>query len=111
MNEESSRAPTSLDVRPSLSDDALTMRISPSLLLLALLAASFAAWAGDDRLFLGHVAPVLEQRCVRCHGESSPKAKLSLATLRGMLQGGEGGPAVEPGKPDESLLIEMISGD
>ena len=41
----------------------------------------------------------------------SPKGNLSLTTASGALKGGDGGPAVVPGKPDESLLLEMISGD
>ncbi len=67
--------------------------------------------AADDSLFLDKVAPVLEARCVHCHGEDSPKGKLSLTKASGMLKGGESGPAVVPGKPDESVLLEMISGE
>ena len=40
------------------------------------------------------------------------KANPSLAMPPpGALKGGDGGPAIVPGKPDESLLLEMISGD
>ena len=41
----------------------------------------------------------------------SPKGNLSLTTGRRRFKGGDSGPAVVPGKPDESLLLEMISGD
>ena len=67
--------------------------------------------AADDQLFRDKVAPVLERRCVHCHGERAPKGNLSLTTSAGALKGGDSGPAVVPGKPDESLLLEMISGD
>src|SRR5262245_50132011 len=77
---------------------------------LMLLIANLAARAGDDGLFRERVAPVLERRCVHCHGESSPKGRLSLTTLQDVLRGGESGPAIELGKPDDSLLVEMISG-
>ena len=66
---------------------------------------------GDDRLFRDKVAPVLERRCIHCHGARSPKGNLSLSTSAGALKGGDGGLAVVPGKPDEGLLLEMISGD
>src|SRR4029077_19426930 len=36
---------------------------------------------------------------------------LSLASGADMKQGGTQGPAIVPGKPDESLLIRMISGE
>jgi Protein of unknown function (DUF1549)/Protein of unknown function (DUF1553)/Planctomycete cytochrome C len=64
---------------------------------------------GDD-LFGTTVASILEKHCVHCHGDSMPKAGLSITSLGGLLRGGESGPAVEPGKPDASLLIEMVSG-
>jgi hypothetical protein len=65
---------------------------------------------GDD-LFRTVIAPLLEERCVRCHGDDTPKGGLSVTSSGALLRGGESGPAVEPGKPDESLLIEMVSGD
>jgi hypothetical protein len=64
----------------------------------------------DDQFFHEKVAPIIERRCIQCHGERSPKGKLSLTTSLGALKGGDGGPAVVPGKPNESLLVEMISG-
>jgi mono/diheme cytochrome c family protein len=63
----------------------------------------------DD--FRDAVAPILEAKCVRCHGGTSTKGDLSLATLEAAREGGQSGPAIEPGKPDESLLIDMISGE
>jgi hypothetical protein len=64
-----------------------------------------------DRLFRENVAPILEQRCLHCHGAETPKSGLSLGSRYGLLRGGESGPAVVPGKPGESLLLEMVSGD
>ena len=77
--------------------------------LIALAAAPTVATA-DDRFFRDQVAPVFERRCVHCHGGSAPKGNLSLTTAAGVSKGGDGGPAVVPGKPDESILVEMISG-
>ena len=78
------------------------------------MAASLLGVAGpsdDDQLFRKVVAPIFETRCLQCHGDDTPKGGLSISSLGGLLRGGESGPAVEPGKPDESLLIEMVSGD
>jgi hypothetical protein len=85
---------------------------------LALSACLFSAphWSagaafGDDAIsFERDVAPILEQRCLRCHGEHEPKGKLSLATRADALRGGESGAAIEPVKPAESLLLEMVGG-
>ena len=65
----------------------------------------------DDAYFRDKVAPIFERHCVACHQGEKPKGELSLATAGGLAKGGEHGAVVEPGKPDESLLIEAISGD
>ena len=54
------------------------------------------------------IRPLLQAKCWRCHGEQSHKAELDLTTLAGILKGGESGPVVVPGKPDESLLYEKV---
>ncbi len=61
--------------------------------------------------FNAKVRPILETRCVRCHQEKRAKGGLSLATRAGLLKGGKGGAAIEPGAPAESVLIQMISGE
>jgi mono/diheme cytochrome c family protein len=65
----------------------------------------------EESFFRQQIAPLLEARCVGCHRGVAARGNLSLATREGLLKGGEGGPALVPGKPDESLLVEMISGD
>jgi hypothetical protein len=54
------------------------------------------------------VMPLLQARCLRCHGEKKPKAGLDLRSKTGMLAGGESGPALVPGAADKSLLFEMV---
>jgi hypothetical protein len=78
---------------------------------IALLIPAVAGADEPDRMFREQVAPILERRCLRCHGAETPKGGLSLASRTGVLAGGENGPAVVPGKPGESLLLEMVSGD
>jgi mono/diheme cytochrome c family protein len=72
--------------------------------------------AADDRnpgdaLFREKVAPILERRCIHCHGESTPKGALSLSSASGLKKGGRTGAVIVSGKPDESLLLDMIAGD
>ncbi len=83
-------------------------RIPP---LFCLLLLSAVAWAGDDAFFRQRVAPVFERHCVRCHQGDKPKGGLSLVDHQHLLAGGESGPAISPGKPDDSLLLQYIQGD
>ena len=58
--------------------------------------------------FRRNVAPLLNARCVRCHGEKVRKANLDLRSAAGVLKGGESGAVVVAGKPDKSLLYERV---
>ncbi len=56
------------------------------------------------------IRPVLAQHCYRCHSqEARPlQANLLLDTREGTRRGGDSGPAVVPGKPEESSLIGAL---
>jgi hypothetical protein len=61
--------------------------------------------------FESKVRPLLADNCFRCHGgesEKKPKAGLDLTNLRGLLQGGESGPALVPNELDKSRIIEAV---
>jgi uncharacterized membrane protein/mono/diheme cytochrome c family protein len=57
------------------------------------------------------VHPILEQKCGQCHHPGKLKGKLSMEDLQHLLKGGKNGPAVVPGKPDESELYKRITLD
>jgi DNA-binding beta-propeller fold protein YncE len=61
--------------------------------------------------FHADVRPILQRKCQGCHQPAKPNGKLMLTTFENLLKGGEGGPAIEPGKPDDSILVEQITGD
>jgi len=52
--------------------------------------------------------PILMQHCWTCHGGPAQEAELDLRSRSNILKGGRSGPAVIPGKPDESPLIQRI---
>ena len=56
------------------------------------------------------IRPVLVERCYECHSAAAKKLKggLALDTRAGVLKGGDTGPAVVPGAPDRSKLIEAV---
>ncbi len=70
--------------------------------------ASSAAHAADSDLWKTHIHPILSQNCFKCHSELKQKAGLDVSSLALILKGGERGPAVIPGKPNDSLLFQFI---
>lgn len=59
--------------------------------------------------FSREVRPILESRCFDCHGAIKQKSGLRLDSRAGVLEGGDFGPALIPGNPTKSHLIELIS--
>jgi len=64
----------------------------------------------DDKLafFESKVRPLLVAKCVECHGDKKQKGGLRLDSRAAWQKGGEFGPAIVPGKPEESLLIKAV---
>jgi len=54
------------------------------------------------------VRPILVEHCLKCHGPEQQKGGLRLDARAALLQGGDTGPSVTPGDPDQSVLIEAI---
>jgi uncharacterized membrane protein/mono/diheme cytochrome c family protein len=52
------------------------------------------------------VQPILQARCAQCHNASKQKGDLRVDQLTLLLKGGEGGPALIPGKGAESDMIK-----
>jgi hypothetical protein len=80
------------------------------LVLLHLLAAVALADDAGNEFFEKKIRPVLKQHCYECHSESAKeiKAGLRLDTADGLREGGDSGPAITPGDPDDSLLIKAV---
>jgi len=81
------------------------------LLSLSLLILSLALLRAEDgaAFFDQEVLPLLKERCFECHSHSAKiKGGLALDVRSGWETGGDHGPAVAPGKLDESLLIEAV---
>jgi hypothetical protein len=66
--------------------------------------------APEDEFFEKKIRPVLVEHCYSCHadGKKEPKGSLRLDSRAALLIGGDSGPAIVPGKPNESKLIEAI---
>ena len=62
-----------------------------------------------SELFKQKVAGIFETNCLMCHGAGVQRSGLDLRTEVAILKGGVRGPAVIPGKPDQSLLYKLIT--
>ncbi len=101
------------ETRPHAPDPRRFRDLSVKLLILA---ATFALWsspaafAGDDEEFFEKkVRPILVDRCYRCHNAAKKQGGgLSLDTKGGWAKGGDSGPAIRPGDPDGSPVVQAV---
>jgi len=61
------------------------------------------------QFFESKIRPILVENCQRCHGEKKQNGSLRLDSGAAVLAGGESGPAIVPGEPEKSRLIEAIN--
>jgi hypothetical protein len=78
-----------------------------TILLTSISAASHAA---EPAAAFEKVRPILQANCFTCHSHAAKKSKggLMLDSREAVLKGGDRGPAMVPGKPDESLIIAAV---
>ncbi len=82
-----------------------------------LAACCTVAWCeertpGVDRPvdYLRDVKPILKRSCFACHGALRQRSELRLDAGKSLVAGGLRGPAVVPGDPDQSLLLQAVRG-
>ena len=81
--------------------------------LVALFATGLPALAADDpegiEFFEKRVRPILVDHCYKCHSAGRKiKGELRLDSRQAVLKGGKTRPAIVPGDPEKSLLIEAV---
>ena len=87
------------------------LSVAPALAIAA--AAGLAAPAAAQTApvtFTDHVRPIMERSCWNCHGAAAQVSGLDLRTRAGALEGGARGPALVPGRAQESRLFRMAAG-
>ncbi len=79
---------------------------------IALVAAQEDNRITDEKIsFATDVRPLLAANCFGCHQGAINRGSYIMTDFEMMLKGGESGdPAVVPGKPDESRMIELVTG-
>lgn len=71
---------------------------------------SAAAFAQDPVDYVRDVKPIFAKHCVDCHGPKKQKAGLRLDAATAIAKGLERGPAIVPGKADDSLIVHALAG-
>jgi mono/diheme cytochrome c family protein len=87
-----------------------------SVLALALLLGPLPYGRGSEptpeqaKFFTEKVRPVLKENCYSCHSHAAKKSRggLMLDARESLLKGGDTGPTIVPGKPDDSLLLKSV---
>ena len=72
--------------------------------------STHGADAGDTAVtFERDVRPIFKTHCFQCHGEANVReGALDLRLRRWMVEGGDSGPAITPGDPAGSYLLDRI---
>lgn len=73
--------------------------------------ANTPATADAQQINQHDVIPIVHLRCVTCHGARRQDGGLDLRTPSAMRLGGKNGPAIVPGAPDSSLVIQRIKSE
>ncbi len=80
------------------------------------LAGLLCAWGapasahGATADFAADIRPLLADRCFSCHGEKKQESGLRLDRKADALKGGDHGPAIVPGRPAESVILQAVTG-
>src|SRR6266436_6784921 len=95
-------APSSSTIRSrSVTHAERTMQLLSLGLLFGATAAGLAAEATPREFFEMRVRPVLARSCLTCHA-ATHMGGLDMTSRDGLLKGGNSGPAVVPGEPEQS---------
>jgi len=89
----------------------LRISMSRTTFIAIVLCGCTTLFAADDdaAFFESKIRPLLIARCFECHSGKKTSGGLALDTRAGWEKGGDSGPAIVPGKPDESVLIKAVS--
>ena len=71
-------------------------------------APTTASAATTGISFANDVLPILQSRCVNCHGGNQTQKGLALKSYDSVMAGSENGAVVIPGDANNSLLVQMI---
>ena len=77
-------------------------------LVAGIASAESSGQLSGEEFFENRIRPVLVEKCLSCHGSDNAEQGLRLDAPAYLLTGGDSGPAIVPGNPDDSLLIQAV---
>jgi len=98
---------TEAPTNPPLSTD--TAAPTDTAIATELAVATEPAAQGATVSFAHDVLPIIESRCINCHGGDRTEKGLNLKSYADMMQGSENGPIVTAGDAADSKLVELIA--
>jgi WD40 repeat protein/mono/diheme cytochrome c family protein len=90
------------------------MPVRFSFIMVACFASLASPALGDEQKpvsFHREIKPILNANCNACHKPDKSKGDLDMTTFASLMKGGKNGSPVEAGKPEKSLLFDMIHGE
>lgn len=72
-------------------------------------AATQPAAEGGTVSFTSDVLPIIQSRCINCHGGNRTEEGLVMRTYSDLLAGSDNGPVVIPGDAANSLFVELVT--
>src|SRR5262249_39078062 len=98
---------------PGRKEMASSAPLRQRLLLAVAIAAAPPALAPEPssaglEFFEKKIRPVLVEHCYQCHSAKKSRGGLRLDSRDGLRKGGDSGPALASGKPEASLLLEVL---
>ncbi len=89
--------------------------LAPPFCALAALLFTFSHAPADEAskplVYESDVRAIFVSKCGSCHGDRAQKAELKLTDAASLLRGGESGRVVVAGKPNDSLLWELVAAE
>src|ERR1041385_8085852 len=79
--------------------------------MLGFAASTRAQPSPNASLFAQNIRPILEQQCQTCPSGAAKQSGLDITPREKLRRGGDHGPALAPGKPEESLLYLYLKGE
>ena len=101
--------------QPTATDEPESQTLSPTETKEILPSATTISTETEIPLLEGQISfsndvfPIIDNRCINCHGEEKIEEGLNMTSYAGIMAGSVNGMVVIPGDPENSLFVEMVA--
>jgi hypothetical protein len=104
----SEAAPTQVTVQPTSIPPTEPAPASTATMAPTDAAVTEQPAATTNASFANDIMPILESRCINCHGGDRTQKGLDMKTYESLMAGSENGPVIAPGDAGNSLLVDQL---